>query len=633
MCGISGLIYTNRDRSVDRNVLERMNGVIAHRGPDSDGFFVDRNVGLAMRRLAIIDLVSGDQPIANENETAWVVFNGEIYNFPDLRRELESKGHSFKTNTDTESIVHLYEEYGLECVNHLRGMFAFALWDVQKQRLMLARDRGGQKPLYYAEHDGGLIFGSEIKCLLEYPNFPRTVDLEAIDHYLTLQYVPDPWTGFKHIRKLPPAHTLTLQEGSISVQRYWDLPYTPKLIGSEDELIEELRSQLREAVRIRMISDVPLGAHLSGGIDSSLIVALMAEHASRPVKTFSIGFDEENFSELEYARAVAERYGTDHHEFKVSYGDVPATFEKIMTFFDEPFADSSALPMYFLSCMTREHVTVALNGDGGDELFAGYQRYALDRFANIYSRLPGSVTRGIVPALARLLPEPVNVPIEANPIAGLKRLGQVADTSREASIVRWGSYFNDRMKRDLWRKEVRASFLGSDSSELLSESFRAATADSFLDRTLYSDTTNYLPGDLLVKADRMTMAHSLEGRSPFLDHVLMEWAARLPEKMKLRGRAHKVILKKAFAKALPQSVTKRGKQGFGIPLGAWFRGPLADWTNATLLDPNAGVRTLFQPSAIDRLMQEHAQGRTDHGKRIWTLLALELWWRQLKPER
>jgi len=610
-----------------------MNRVIIHRGPDSDGFFVNRNVGLAMRRLAIIDLESGDQPIANENETVWVVFNGEIYNFPDLRRNLESKGHAFKTNTDTESIVHLYEEYGLECVNHLRGMFAFALWDVHAQRLMLARDRGGQKPLYYAEHDGGLIFGSEIKCLLEYPNFPRIVDLEAIDHYLTLQYVPDPWTGFKHIRKLPPAHTLTLQEGNISLQRYWDLPYIPKLTNSEDALIEELRSKLREAVQIRMISDVPLGAHLSGGIDSSLIVALMAEHASRPVKTFSIGFEEEKFSELEYARAVAEQYGTDHHEFMVNYGDVPSTIEKIMTFFDEPFADSSALPVYFLSCMTREHVTVALNGDGGDELFAGYQRYALDRFANIYSHLPRFVTQGIVPAAARLLPEPVNVPIEANPVAGLKRLGQVADISREASIVRWGSYFNEQMKRDLWKKDVRASFLGSNSSELLSASFRAAEADSFLDRTLYSDTTNYLPGDLLVKADRMTMAHSLEGRSPFLDHVLMEWAARLPVTMKLKGRSHKAILKKAFANALPPSVTKRGKQGFGIPLGAWFRGPLADWTKETLLDPNAGVHTLFQPSALDRILHEHAQGRTDHGKRIWTLMALELWWRQLKPEQ
>ena len=610
-----------------------MNRVIAHRGPDSDGFFVNRNVGLAMRRLAIIDLASGDQPIPNENETVWVVFNGEIYNFPDLRRNLESKGHTFKTNTDTESIVHLYEEYGLECVDHLRGMFAFALWDVDKQRLMLARDRGGQKPLYYAEHDGGLIFGSEIKCLLEYPNFSRIVDLEAIDHYLTLQYVPDPWTGFKHIRKLPPAHTLTLKEGDLSVQRYWDLPYIPKLMGNEDALIEELRSKLCEAVQIRMISDVPLGAHLSGGIDSSLIVALMAEHASRPVKTFSIGFEEEKFSELEFARAVAKQYGTDHHEFMVSYGDVPSTIEKILTFFDEPFADSSALPMYFLSYMTREHVTVALNGDGGDELFAGYQRYALDRFANIYSRMPRFVTQGIVPSVARLLPEPVNLPIEANPVAGLNRLGQVANISREASIVRWGSYFNEQMKRDLWKKDVRASFLGSDSSELLSESFRAAKADSFLDRTLYSDATNYLPGDLLVKADRMTMAHSLEGRSPFLDHILMEWAARLPVSMKLKGRSHKVILKKAFADTLPRSVIKRRKQGFGIPLGAWFRGPLANWIKETLLDPNAGIHTLFRPSALDRLVDEHAQGRTDHGKRIWTLMALELWWRQLKPEQ
>ena len=618
---------------MDRSVLARMNSVIAHRGPDSDGFFVDRNVGLAMRRLASIELASGDQPISNEDETVWVVFNGELYNFPDLRVALESRGHSFTTNSDTESIVHLYEEHGLDCVNHLRGMFALALWDVRHQRLLLARDRGGQKPLYYAEHDGAVIFGSEIKCLLEYPGFPRNIDLEAIDHYLTLQYVPDPWTSFKHIRKLPPAHRLALESGNVSIERYWDLPYTPKLKGDQESLIEELQSKLREAVRIRMISDVPLGAHLSGGIDSSLIVALMAEHASRPVKTFSIGFEEEEFSELEHARTVAERCGTDHHEFKVSYGDVPGTFETIATFFDEPFADSSALPVYFLSRMTRDHVTVALNGDGGDELFAGYQRYALDRFANIYSRLPRFVTQGVVPAVARFLPEPVNVPIEANPIAGIKRLAQVAAISREASIVRWGSYFSDRMKPELWRPEVRASFAESDSAGLLSASFHAAKANSFLDRTLYTDTTNYLPGDLLVKADRMTMAHSLEGRSPFLDHVLMEWAARLPEGMKLSGNAHKVILKKAFADALPQTITKRGKQGFGIPLGAWFRGPLAGWATETLLDPNAGVNALFRPAAVDTLLQQHIQGRTDHGKRIWTLMAFELWWRQLKPER
>jgi asparagine synthase (glutamine-hydrolysing) len=628
MCGICGFIHPDRNRPADRVVLERMNSRIHHRGPDSDGFFLRNHVGLAMRRLAIIDLDTGDQPISNETGDLQLVFNGEIYNYTELRQSLESKGHVFKTQADTETIVHLYEEYGADCVQHLRGMFAFALWDETRERLMLARDRMGQKPLYYAQLPDALVFGSEIKCLAEWPGMPLDIDHEAIHHYLTLQYIPDPWSGYKAIRKLPPAHTLIWEKGNLDIARYWDMAYTPKHDLPEAELCEQLRDTFEEAVRIRMISDVPLGAHLSGGIDSSLVVAAMARHASQPVRTFSIGFEEEAFSELAFARSIADRFSTEHHEFKVTYGDVPQMMQRIAEACDEPFADPSALPMYYLSELTRQHVTVALNGDGGDELFAGYQRYRLDQFANLYARLPRALTQRLIPAVANLLPEPVNRPIEANPIAGIRRLQQVADTRSCASIARWGSYFSESMKAELWRPEWIEKLQQSNSETLLCEAFHSIDANSFLDRTLYADSTNYLPGDLLVKADRMTMAHSLEGRSPFLDHELVNWAARLPESLKLRGKTHKYLLKKAFADDLPDSILHRSKQGFGIPVGAWLRGPLAGWARETLLDTDSSTHTYFRTDTVERLVNEHASARADHGKRIWTLLMFELWLRQ-----
>lgn len=627
MCGICGQLNPD-GRPVSRDALAAMNAVIRHRGPDSDGFHVAGRVGLAMRRLAILDLAGGDQPIANERGDVHVVFNGEIYNYPTLRPNLEARGHVFRTHADTEAIVHLYEEYGVDCVRHLRGMFAIALWDETRGRLLLARDRFGKKPLYHAEHAGTLLFGSEIKSILAFPGFPREADLEAIDLYLTLQYVPDPLSGFRHVRKLPPAHRLVWEAGQTRIERYWDLPFEPKQDHDEAALVEDLRTRLREAVRIRLLSDVPLGAHLSGGIDSSLIVGLMAE-AGGTVKTFSIGFEEERFSELEHARVVAQRFATDHHEFTVAYGDVPAIMEKLVTHFDEPFADSSALPMWHLSRLTREHVTVALNGDGGDELFAGYQRYRLDRFANLYARLPRAVTQSLIPALLKSAREPVNVPIEQNWLAGLKRLAQVADTPAEASIVRWGSYFNETQKAALWRPEFTARRACPNAAEFLARVFRGAPAASFLDRTLYTDLATYLAGDLLVKADRMTMAHSLEGRSPLLDQELAEWVARLPINMKLRGRTHKYLLRKACAGLLPDSILGRGKQGFGVPLGAWFRGPLAGFARERLCDPAARVAALFQESELTRLMQDHVTGTTDHGKRLWTLLMLELWLSEL----
>ncbi|MCX7591072.1 MAG: asparagine synthase (glutamine-hydrolyzing), partial [Kiritimatiellae bacterium] len=620
MCGICGIVNTDPEKPVNPEVLRRMNDAIRHRGPDSDGFFVMGNAGLAVRRLAIIDLLTGDQPMRNEDGTLHIVFNGEIYNHAELRGDLESRGHVFRSRSDTEVILHLYEECEEQCLEALRGMFAVAIWDGKRRRLFLARDRLGKKPLYYCQTSDAFLFGSELKCLLEHPSAQRRADLEAIDHYLTLQYVPDPVTGFAGIRKLPPAHRLVWQDGTIRIERYWEINYEPKWPADEQQCVAELRQRLAEAVKIRLISDVPLGAHLSGGIDSSIVVALMAETGGGQVKTFSIGFEEERFSELPFARKVVQRYGTDHHEFVLTYGDVPTVAERMVGHFDEPFADSSALPLYHLAKLTRDHVTVALNGDGGDELFAGYQRYLFDRYAGLYARLPVCVTQKLVPFLVNWLPEPVNVPIESNFVAGLRRLAQVAAVTPKASIVRWGSYFTDKMKDDLWKPEHARRRPPLRTTELLARCFDTAQARSFLDRTLYTDTTYYLPGDLLVKADRMTMAHSLEARSPFLDHRLVEWAARLPVQFKLRRHTHKYLLKRAFAYLLPPELLRRRKQGFAIPVGTWFRGPLRQWAHETLLTPDTRIAALFRTAVVQNLLTEHIAGRVDHGKRIWALI-------------
>lgn len=619
MCGICGILRSDQD-PVNRSLLEEMNQALVHRGPDGEGFYLAPGVGLAMRRLAIIDLDTGDQPIPNEDNTVWIVFNGEIFNFPELRVKLERWGHRFRTKTDTECILHLYEEFGDECVNHLRGQFAFAIWDQPKQRLFIARDRFGQKPLYYVFQKGHLFFSSELSSLLKaLPSRPE-IDLHAIDLYLSLQYIPEPLTPYVGIKKLPAAHKLIFNRDRIQIEPYWTLKYGPKHQASEVELASELRELLSEAVRMRMISDVPLGAHLSGGIDSSIVVALMSEASDRPVKTFSVGFDETAFSELPYARVVADRYATEHLEFNLKFDDLPRTLEKLIYHFGEPFADPSAIPLYYLSKLTREYVTVALNGDGGDEAFAGYQRYWLDPWANRYVRLPRWITRGIVPQLIQWFPDKDNQPVGSSLVNGLKRLEQLPQVDSRASILRWGSYFSPEWKKRLWREP-----LIDQAESFLVSKFNHALGLSFMDRTLSTDIHTYLPGDLLVKADRMTMANSLEGRSPFLDHKLAEWAARLPENMKVRGLTGKYLLRKAFADKLPASISKRGKQGFGIPLGPWFRGPLGGWAEDILLRESTLLSTLFEPDTMRQILDEHSLGRENHGKRIYALVMLGLW--------
>lgn len=627
MCGICGYLYADRARPVDRTLLKRMNATIRHRGPDSDGFYVNGNVGLAMRRLAIIDLITGDQPLSNEDGTIWVIFNGEIYNHQELRPRLEAKGHTFRSNTDTEAIVHLYEEYGPACVDHLRGMFAFAIWDESRRRLLLARDRLGQKPLHYAEHDGALLFGSELKCILQYPGLPCKVDLEAIHHYLTLQYIPDPWTAFKGVRKLPPAHRLIWQDGRIQIERYWDLEYEPKWELSGADLKQEIRETITEAVRIRLMSDVPLGAHLSGGIDSSIVVGLMAGMMDQPVKTFSIGFKEDAFSELPYARQVAQRFGTDHHEF-ILEPDALDVLPKLVQHFDEPFADPAAIPTWYLAQMTRQHVTVALNGDGSDEAFGGYQRYYGDLIADAYRLVPGFLRQGVFDRVLQALPVQTDRPMERSYIMALRQLAQAANISHAASVVRWGGYFNEAEKWALYNDDMRQAINGTASAALLEETFRRARYANRLDRTLYTDVHNYLPGALLPKVDRTTMAHSLEARSPFLDHKVMELAARLPARWKVRGQRTKRILREVFADLLPAAVEKRGKVGFSVPLGMWFRGPLYQPVIELLLAPDARLRSYLRTDEVDRLIEKNRHSQADNGKRIWALLNLEIWLRQ-----
>lgn len=625
MCGICGQVLKD-GRPSDRPVLERMNAALSHRGPDSDGFYRSPGVGLAMRRLAIIDLSGGDQPISNEDDSLWIVFNGEIFNFQDLHQNLLTAGHTFKTRTDTECILHLYEDHGDDCVKYLNGQFAFALWDVPRKRLLLARDRLGEKPLFYACQDDSLIFSSELNSLLQgLPSRPE-INLPAIDLYLGLQYIPDPLTAYQGIHKLPPAHTLTWQNGDLELKRYWSLDYAPKWQQSEPELQETLREKLRQAVRIRMLADVPLGAHLSGGIDSSIIVALMAGMSSKPVETFSVGFEESSFSELPYARLVAERYATSHHEFILSYTDLPDTIRRIAGHFGEPFADSSALPLHLLSMITRQHVTVALNGDGGDDIFAGYVRYWLDPWANIYLRLPGLITRRMLPSIMNFFPENLDKPAGASIVNGLKRLEQLTRMDKRASILRWGSYFSPDQRRSLWRQDLWQETMAHNAEEWLIRRFNELPESAgLLDRTLHCDVNTYLPGDLLVKADRMSMSASLEARSPFLDHELVEWAARLPKNWKMQGRQGKRLLKRAFAGYLPAEVLRHRKQGFGIPLGAWFRGPLADWSKQVLLGMNSPLGAWFDTGQIEAILREHNKGGVNHGNRIWALLMLSLW--------
>lgn len=620
MCGIVGIVR-NDGKPVDEPLLTRMCEAIRHRGPDDDGFYVNGPVGLAMRRLAIIDLKTGRQPIHNQDRTSWIVFNGEIYNYLELRQKLEKLGHTFYTNSDTEAIVHAYDQFGTDCPKHLRGMFVFAIWNEPAQELFLARDRVGKKPLLYAHVNGDLIFGSEFSALLLNPNVSREIQPEALDYYLSFMCIPAPLTAYKAIRKLEPAHWLRWRKGEIELQRYWQPDFTKKLDISEEEAGERTVEILREAVRVRLMSEVPLGAFLSGGIDSSAVVALMAQESSERVKTFSIGFDEQDFSELHHARRIAEHVGADHHEFIVR-PDAVEILPMLVEHYGEPYADSSAVPTYYVARETRKHVTVALNGDGGDESFAGYERYLAMGLTEKYRRVPSFLRESVIKETVNLIP---NSATKRSRVKSAKRLLEAVSLPRVDRYTHWVSVFNEQTKQPLYSDYFREQTRETNPTGLLAEWFRRANGIGILDAMLLTDQMTYLPNDLLVKVDIATMAVSLEARSPFLDHHVIEFAASLPQELKLRRLTTKYLLKKVLRKLLPSENLNRRKMGFGVPIGHWFRGRMQPFLREVVLSEKALRRGLFKPEAVRQLIELHTRGERDYSHQLWTLLMLELW--------
>jgi asparagine synthase (glutamine-hydrolysing) len=619
MCGIAGKLTYDRT-AVAPELLAAMTDVVTHRGPDSGGYYFGDGVGLGHRRLSIIDLSTGDQPLTNEDRTVWVVFNGEIYNFADVRVELESLGHRFRTRSDTEIIVHGYEEWGASCIERFRGMFAFALWDARAKRLLLARDRLGVKPLYYAPLSDSLIFGSEIKSILQDPAVPRDWRPDALNAYLTLEYVPGPATIYRHVHKLPPGHLLLAEQGRVEVRKYWDLPFTGDGDPArESEYLERLDALLRESISLRLISDVPLGAFLSGGIDSTAVVAYMVETSDAPVVTTSVGFVEKAFDELAHARTVAEHLGCEHHAV-VANPDVRELLPKLAWHFDEPFADPSAVPTYYVSAAARELVTVALSGDGGDELWAGYARHHVERWEARARRWLGPIGSRVAGGLGSILPYSVK---------GARALRHLALTPADACARKHAyAIFEDDEKRGLYAPAFAAEIRDADPFASFKAAYEACESRDPLDRALYVDVKTYMVDDILVKVDKMSMAVSLETREPLLDHRLLEFAATVPSSLKLRGSTRKYLLRRILEPRVPASILARGKQGFEPPTGEWLRGPLADMTHALLLDGRLNDRGIFETRTVRDLWDDHREGRRDHRERLWALVMLELWFRE-----
>jgi asparagine synthase (glutamine-hydrolysing) len=620
MCGIAGILSLT-GRPVQPEELALLTDAIEHRGPDDEGFYCDGTAGLGMRRLSIIDLHSGRQPIANEDRSVWVVFNGEIYNFRELRREMQGRGHTFRTATDTETIVHLYEEYGERCVERLRGMFAFAVWDARRRTLLLARDRVGIKPLYYAAVGGRLIFASELKSILRLPEVATRLDWPAVAHLFAFLSTPADQSIVADVRKLEPARTLTVSaDRGLRMRRYWDVAFEPRHGRGEAEIVEELREALDESVRLHLVSDVPLGAFLSGGIDSSAVVASMAKSVAAPVKTFSIGFKEDEWSELPHARRVAKSLGTDHYE-QVLDPDVVEILDDIVFHLDEPFGDSSAIPTYMVSGLAARHVKVVLSGDGGDELFGGYDKYRVEARERRYDRLPG-LARKAAGAAARFMPEGVRGRnfLRHFSLAGEERYVDACTLFRSHELAK------------LFRPGPRALLQDSDPWRDLARTLARGNGGDWLSTLQQFDLNHYLPLDILTKVDRMSMAHSIEARVPLLDHKLIELAATIPAELKLRGSTTKYILKRAMKGILPDEILERPKRGFAIPLGHWFRGSLLGFVRELLLSDTTRRRGYFDTGYIESLL---GRSRQPEGLnlRIWTLISFELWCRRFLDAR
>jgi len=618
MCGICGIYNFGTRAPADGAALKRATDAMAHRGPDDEGFYLQGEVALGNRRLSIIDLPGGHQPISNEDKTIWITFNGEIYNYRELRADLLKRGHEFRTSSDTEAIVHLYEEYDLACLDRLRGMFAFALWDARKQRLLLVRDRLGIKPVFYRLEPGALVFASESRALRELAEKPLEVDPQSVYDFFAFRYIPAPRTFYRGVEKLLPGHFLIADSSGVHTRAYWDIP------GEEDpprpakEVADELVAQLRESVRLRLVADVPLGVFLSGGTDSSAVVALMTELEAHPLRTFSVGFEEPEYSELPYARAVAQRFATEHHELIVRPEQLSSELPRLAAFRNEPVAEPTDVALYLLSRLAADSVKVVLAGEGGDELFAGYPKYAADPFATLVSALP----QGLTHALIRRLPyrqRRAKIALEAL---------SIRDAAERSAT--WFASFSREERQKLFAPEFLAQVDPTHPAQVFESYLQKQRQATPLKQMLYADLKVWLPDNLLLRGDLMTMAASIEERVPFLDHKLVEFAARVPTKLLTQGFRTKALLKRAFERFLPRQILYRRKVGFAVPVGEWFRGPLKSFVADLVLSSDARSRGYFNPTSMETFLREHFDGICDRQKQLWALVNFELWRRQAK---
>lgn len=623
MCGIAGFTRTDSTRYPAEEVLDNMGNAILHRGPDASGNYVDDDVALRHQRLSIIDLSeTGHQPMFSNDERYVTVYNGEIYNFPELREELQRDGHQFRGQSDTEVLLALYERIGKAVLDRINGFYALAIWDRVEKTLFLARDRLGKKPLYYSFNNGQLVFASEIKAILQVPGMQREIDKEALVDFFHYQYVPDTKCIFSNMEKLPAGHWMELKNGKLEVRQYWDISFAGKTAKSEEEITSTLLKNLDQSVQSRMVSDVPLGAFLSGGVDSSAIVGLMANASNEPIKTCSIGFDEERFNELEHSKKIAEQFGTNHKEY-IARQNLEQDFLKITGFFDEPFADASLIPTYYVSELARKTVTVAISGDGGDENFAGYSKYLTDYRENrIRNKIPAVLRRSVLKSLAEMIGRPNNSVLrKANSL--LSTLAAEPDYA----FFTTNCFFN----ADLWQKiindDLRGAVDGYDPSEYTRQYYRSADTDDHLQKLLYTDIKTYLVGDILVKVDRMSMANSLETRAPLLDYKLMEYVATIPANLKLRDNETKYILKKSLEKLLPDDILYRKKMGFSIPLAEWLTNEFNNLFEDTVLASDSGISNYFDTDMIKNTWQAHLAGNHNHSDELWSMLIFETWWR------